>query len=202
MYKVTILAQKGGTGKTTICVNLAVAAEAAGWSTAVVDLDPQASAASWGDQREGESPTVVAVPPPRLEAALAAAAQHGAALALIDTAPHSEQTALAAARAANIALVPLRPGILDLRALGTTIEICTLAGVRTAVVLNQVPPRGRLAEEAAEAITGLGIELAPCRLVSRIAVVHALTAGAGVIEHAPPRQGRGRGAHTVRLAAH
>ena len=42
---------------------------------------------------------------------------HGADLAVIDTAPHSEAAALAAARAADLALVLLRPGVLDLRAL-------------------------------------------------------------------------------------
>ena len=31
MYTVTLIAQKGGTGKTTLAINLSVAAEAAGW---------------------------------------------------------------------------------------------------------------------------------------------------------------------------
>ena len=54
MYAVTLIAHKGGTGKTTLAINLAVAAEAAGLRTALVDLDPQASAAGWGDHRESD----------------------------------------------------------------------------------------------------------------------------------------------------
>ena len=158
-----------------------------------MDLDPQASAASWGDQRSVERPVVAAVPSARLDDALRTAAAHGAQLAIIDTAPHSERASLAAAKAADLALIPLRPGVLDLRALSTTIDICTLAAVAAWVVLNQVPPRGQLPEEAAAAIAGQGIALAPCRVGSRIAFVHALTAGAGAIEHDP----RGKAAQEI-----
>ena len=49
--------QKGGTGKTTLAVHVAADFEGAGGSAALVDLDPQASAALWGDRR-GRSPFV------------------------------------------------------------------------------------------------------------------------------------------------
>lgn len=185
MYTLTLVAQKGGVGKTTLAINLAVAAEAAGWRAALVDLDPQASAAGWGDQRDSESPAVAAVPPARLEATLRAARGHGAQLAVIDTAPHSESSALDAVRAADLALVPLRPGVLDLRALGATGNICALAGAHAAVVLNQVPARGRLADEAADAVESRGLGVAPCRIGARVAIQHALTRGLGVLEHEP-----------------
>ena len=185
MYTLTLIAQKGGTGKTTLAINLSVAAEAAGWRAALVDLDPQASAASWGDHRNGERPAVAAVPATRLDAALQAVRGHGADLAVIDTAPHSESAVLAAARAADLALVPLRPNVLDLRALGATADICALSGARCAVVLNQVPPRGPLPDEAAEAVAARGLEVAPCRIGARVAFQHSLTNGLGVLEHEP-----------------
>ena len=52
MKTVAILSQKGGTGKTTIATNLCVAAEREGHTTALIDLDPQASATRWGDYRD------------------------------------------------------------------------------------------------------------------------------------------------------
>ena len=185
MYTLTLIAQKGGTGKTTLAINLSVAAEQAGWRAAILDLDPQASAAGWSDHRERDGPAVVAVPAARLKAALGTARSHGADLAVIDTAPHSEASALAAARAADLALVPLRPGVLDLRALGTTAELCAIAQARTAVALNATPHRGPLADQAAEAIGESGLEVAPCRIGARVAFQHSITRGLGVLEHEP-----------------
>ena len=55
MKTVAILSQKGGTGKTTLAVHLAVAAERRDVPVAVLDLDPQASAAEWERQpRRGQ----------------------------------------------------------------------------------------------------------------------------------------------------
>ncbi len=167
MYTLTLIAQKGGTGKTTLAINLSVAAELDGWCAAFVDIDPQASAAGWGDHRHGVTPAVATVPASRLADALEAARGHGADLAVIDSAPHSESA------------------VLDLRALGTTADICSLAAVASAVVLNQTPSRGPLADQAAEAAAGSGLEVSPCRIGYRVAFQHSLTNGLGVIEHEP-----------------
>ena len=47
MRTVAIVSQKGGSGKTTIAVHLAVCAERAGKPTLILDLDPQGSAMEW-----------------------------------------------------------------------------------------------------------------------------------------------------------
>lgn len=186
MKTVAILSQKGGAGKTTLAVNLAVAAAAATKGrAAVIDLDPQASAAGWGDSRTDETPAIVSAQASRLAQVLEAAKENGARLVLLDTAPHSESAALAAARAADFVLIPCRPAILDLRAIGGTIDLARLAGVKAAVVLNSVPPRGALADEAAEAIAGYGVEVVPVRVGQRAAFQHAITLGQGAQEFEP-----------------
>lgn len=186
MKTIAILSQKGGTGKTTLALHLAVCAEAEGHTAAVIDLDPQSSAAGWAESRTAEGPTVAIAHAPRLASILEAAATNGATLAVLDTAPHSQGDALAAAQAADAILIPCRPGILDLRAIGATVQIAKLAGKPAAVVLNACPPQGRaLADEAEEAVKGYGVTVAPVRLVQRAAFAHSLAAGQTAQEFEP-----------------
>jgi chromosome partitioning protein len=116
---------------------------------------------------------------------LATAADHGAVLAVIDTAPHSETAALAAARAADFILIPCRPAILDLRAISASVDLVRLSGKPACIVLNAVPARGPLADEAVEAIRDYGLPVAPVRFGQRAAYIHALTAGQTASEFEP-----------------
>ena len=106
-----------------MALNLAVASDLADETALVVDLDPQASAASWYDGRGRDGPLVVPAQGPQLQEVLATAAEHGADVAVMDTAPHSEAAALAAARAADLVLIPCRPGIFDFRAIATSVDV-------------------------------------------------------------------------------
>ncbi len=189
MKTLSIISQKGGAGKTTLALNLASAAEASGHSCVVIDLDPQASATYWREKRieKGgrEEPVVISVQASRLDDALGTARKHGAALCIIDTAPQSETAALAAARSADLILIPCRPGILDLRAISTTVDLAQLAKKPAWVVLNAVPPRGRLADQAAEAIAPYGLTVAAVRISQRAAFGHSLTAAQTAVEFEP-----------------
>lgn len=182
MHTIAILSQKGGTGKTTLALNLAVAAEQAGHSSVIVDLDPQASAKAWHDSREAEVPVVISAHASRLSEVLSVAEENGADLVIIDTAPHSERDALAAARAADLILIPTRPAILDLRAIVSTKELADIAKTPALAVINAAPPRGHLADEAAEVIRSYGLDVCPVTLAQRAAFVHSLTVGQTVLE--------------------
>lgn len=83
-----------------MCLRLAVAAERDGRTSAVVDMDPQASAYRWAKRREADTPVVASSTPARLEAVLTAAETAGASLTFIDTPPRAEQAVRGAAKAA------------------------------------------------------------------------------------------------------
>ena len=188
MLTIAIISQKGGAGKTTIGLNLAARAEALGRSAVVVDLDPQASATWWSDQRAADAPVVVSAQAARLGEILGAAANHGAGLAVVDTPPHSDSSALAAARAAALVVIPCRPAVFDLRAVVSSADISELARTRAVAVLNAVPSRGPLADQAEEAIKGYGLPVAPVRIGHRVAFVHSATAGQAAGEYEPGGQ--------------
>lgn len=186
MHVVALLSQKGGTGKTTLSLHLAVAAEKAGHVAAVIDLDPQASAAGWKDSRPGETPVVVPIPASRLPQALDLARGAGADLVILDTAPHSSEVALAAAEAADLVLIPCRAGILDLRAIGATARLAKISGKPAFVVLNSIAPRAtNIIADARAAVAVHGLEVAPITIQQRVAYAHALTAGLTAQEYEP-----------------
>ena len=186
-----VISQKGGAGKTTLALNLAVAAEIADVATVVIDLNPQASAKTWHDLRGKDAPVVISAQASRLSEMLEVARRNGAGLVVIDTAPHSEAAALAAARAADLVLIPCRPAILDLKAIGSSGDLAALAKKPVVVVLNAVPHQGRLTEEAEEAVRSYGLALAPIKLTQRAAYVHSLTAGQATLEFEPDGKAAG-----------
>ena len=107
---------------------------------------------------------------------------YNADMVFIDTAPHSEEISIKTAKISDLVLIPCRPSILDLRAIISTIEICQYAKVPFIVVLNQVPPRGGLADDALKLLKELNVDYAPIQIVSRLAYVHSLTENKGILE--------------------
>jgi chromosome partitioning protein len=177
MKTIAIISQKGGAGKTTLAIHLAVAAQQSGLSTAVFDLDPQASATSWFDKRSAPSPTVVPAQAARLPALVEQAADQDADFIVIDSAPNADSASLAAARMADIILVPCRPAAFDLNAIGTTLNLAALAGKPAFVVLNAVPPVGRVGEEARRALAGADVRVAAPVLHQLVAFSHSVNDG-------------------------
>ena len=186
MKTIALVAQKGGTGKTTIAVSLAVEAAGRGLSVAVIDLDPQASACRWSDRRGEDVPAVIDAQPSRLPQALAKATQAGVDLAIVDTPARIEQAAAEAAKAADLVLIPCKPSIWDLETLQTTMELVGPRVRRTPlVVMNAVPGQGTRAIQAAEAIRGMGLELCPSSLGQRVAFEYAAQLGRSAAEYEP-----------------
>ena len=97
MKIVSVINQKGGAGKTTVALHLAVASSRAGLNTAVIDLDPQASSAHWGDRRQAQGPVVRSAHASRLPQELQQIQAAGGEWVVVDTAPHADSAALAAA---------------------------------------------------------------------------------------------------------
>lgn len=185
---VALVAQKGGSGKTTLCVNLAVAGEGEGARCLILDMDPQASAEAWYQDRDALTPRLARVEAGELARAIEAARGQGFSHVLIDTPGRDEPAVAAAIRAADFCLVPCRPTAADMKATPATMATIRRLLKPAAFVLTQTPPRGFRIREAEVGLAVLG-PVAPAALVARSAFQDAHAAGLGITEFEPEGKG-------------
>jgi chromosome partitioning protein len=202
MKTVAVLARKGGTGKTTLAVHLAVLASETGRPVLLVDTDPQRSATDWWNARAlgpfgTRSPRLVTCAAKSIPQVLDAAEGADIDLVVVDTRPSVEADTSQVAQLADLVLIPTRPGILDLRAIRPTTEVVKAvrrpadkAILAAMIVLNGVPPaRGlgenRLTTEARAALAKYGVPVATATIGNRAAFAHALIDGRSVTEFEP-----------------
>jgi chromosome partitioning protein len=181
-----VITQKGGSGKTTMALHLAIIAQQSGLKTVIVDADPQQSALKWAVIRNQAKPVVVPCVAADLRRLLPRLERDGVDLALIDTSPRASRDTIDIAAHADLIILPARPSILDLPAVEDTLRLIGSSGDldRVAIVLNAVPPQTDEGDQAAAILGKLG-SLLPERIGERVDYRKALTAGRGITEFAP-----------------
>lgn len=186
MKTILITSQKGGSGKTTLARNLAVAASAEGKRVLCLDLDPQGSLRAWWGGREADEPSMLeADPNPSALSQTLKAAAKAFDLAVIDTPPAAPAWLADSIAAADLVLIPVRPSPDDLRAVGATVAAVTDAKVPFAFVLSQTP-RAKITDEAARVLAQYG-RVAPVNVATRVIYAESGATGAGVTETADAR---------------
>jgi chromosome partitioning protein len=194
MHVLALVTQKGGTGKSSLTVSLAVAAHERSFKVYVIDLDPQATARNWFERREAVEPEVATVEPSRLSAALMALQRKGFDLVILDTPGVDTPATTAAMQAADLCLIPARPSVADIEAAKPTTRSLNKLGKPFAFVLNQCPPnRAIRTMDAYRALQLMG-GVSGVTLALRADHVDALAQGQGVTERDP----QGKAAAEVR----
>lgn len=172
MKTIAVVALKGGTGKTTVCVNLAARAHHAGLKVMLADLDPQASCGDWSKARQAAGPIVAPLKVGSLFPAQYTAQNAKYDLMLIDTRASSQVDAVAAVKSADFSLIVVRPTVIDLRAIAATVELLRPLRRPAAFVINQAPSQrvGRdpvIVMEAIELLMSYGLTVAPVGIRAR-----------------------------------
>ncbi|WP_254066656.1 AAA family ATPase [Acidisoma sp. S159] len=178
MKVLEIWSEKGGAGKSTLTIHIAVAAKLAGLKVAIIDIDPQASSADWADQR-GSEPEAVAIPSSRLDKLLSDLRANGDMdLVIIDTPREANNAGYIAALAADFVLVPFKRGGFDFRALKRTIDSCLLAKKRPCLLLNGMRIGAtRVEADVREALVEHECDIAPVVFHDRAPYVTASITG-------------------------
>jgi chromosome partitioning protein len=185
-----LLSQKGGSGKTTLATHLAVAL-GQNRRVVLVDTDPQSSAAAWAKTRETDTPELVEAEAGEIGTTLRDIRAAGANLIIIDSMPSVASDVTSVARQADLVLIPCRPSILDLRAVGGTVALVKQqARVEALIVRNAVASRHGAGEatathQARQALAQYGLPIAEMTIGYRVDLAHALAWGLSVEEFAP-----------------
>lgn len=182
MHVIVLASQKGGAGKTTLAAHLAVAAETAGNGPAVlIDTDPQGSLSAWWNVREAQSPALAPTTIADLPTKLAALAEAGYRVAVVDTPPAITEAIGSVVHSAELVLIPTRPSPHDLRAVGSTVELVRAAGKPFVFAVTQAKPNARLTVQAVAALSEHGV-VAPVIVHDRVDYAGSMIDGRTVQE--------------------
>ena len=195
MNVISVLSTKGGSGKTSISQCLAVEALRQGIAAAIIDTDPQKSAAEWGEQRTAagiDAPAVTFLGSKRLQTLLADLEKRGAAMVVIDTPPHSAPAINAALDVSTGAVMVTRPNPMDIRALEATWNIVSKMKKPSAAIFTQAPPgsRARALGLAQGRLEELGIPFCPTPVTYTLSFPYAQAEALSVQEREPTGKAR------------
>ncbi|MFN3076458.1 MAG: ParA family partition ATPase [Alphaproteobacteria bacterium] len=184
---ITVAQQKGGAGKTTLVAQLAVTLARTRGKIALVDIDPQGSLTAWHRTRveamgaEAGGIHLSEVPGWRLGTELDRL-QRRYDYVIIDSPPHAETEARAAIRSGHLVVVPVQPSPMDLWATRPTLELAHKEKRPLLLVINRLPPRGKLPEAVLAKLTVEETPIAATRIGNRMAYAASMMDGRGVVE--------------------
>lgn len=195
MLVVSVLARKGGTGKSTAVRCFAVEALKAGRRVVVIDADPQPTCHRWGQRRVASGiavPLVVVPGPGGLTAQVEGFRAQGVDLILVDTPPTATPAVNAALDASTAAIVVTRPNPEDLESVQESLRVAGAQRRRCGVILWQTPPdkRVKAVTLAREALEVMGAVVCPTAVSASIAYPYAYAEGLTPQERDP--EGRAR----------
>jgi chromosome partitioning protein len=187
MRTVAVIARKGGAGKTTVAINLAIAAQRRGLKTLLADSDPQRSLVDVLKGRRHTGPTIVETDSRGLFALQAWSVRAGVEALVIDTPAGQEEELAHAIVLADLSVLVLRPTLLDFAALLRTLKVIRNLRKPAMVVLNQAPPMRAGIEppavrKALEVLRLLRLPVSPSILRTRAAYQSALERGGSAEE--------------------
>jgi chromosome partitioning protein len=140
MKTIAVLSRKGGAGKTTVSLSLAMAARQAGLKVLIADVDPLHSAGEVLNGRPEAQSLLIETTAAKLFVLHDVCRANRYDLLIVDTPPAPEGDVILAINAVDFCLAVARPSALDLAAVQQTLTLVRRMGSSGMVLLNQCPP--------------------------------------------------------------
>jgi chromosome partitioning protein len=192
-----IIGQKGGGGKSTAAINLAVAAAEKAQAAVVIDTDQQANVAKWKDRRKADNVAVVAAPASRINQTIHTAREHGADIVIVDSPGHNATAALETVRASELVILPVEAQMFHFETLPSMRDLIRIGGdTPTWVLINKLHPSASVQAEKLKKLLSQTYSMPVCPVHLTRLDVYATSADVGlaVLEQEP----NGKAANDVR----
>ena len=186
---VAVLNQKGGSGKTTLAINLAHALQQDGETVLLVDADPQGSTRDWHEANGGAVLPVVGLDRETLARDLKVVGSYD--WILIDGAPQIAKLSAVAVKVADLVLIPVQPSPFDVWACADLVEMVEarqeVTGGRPPAyfVVSRAIKNTRLSQEVGAAVADYGLPVFQAGTTQRVVYPTAASQGKTVLETFP-----------------
>ncbi len=187
---ISVLNQKGGVGKTTLAVHIAMGLARQGERILLVDADPQGSALDWAAMRSIDAHfPVVGLPKPSLHRELPKLASDYSTI-VIDGPPRVNDVARSAILASDLVLIPVQPSPYDVWAAKEIIDLLHEAStfkedVKSAFVINRKIVNTAIGRDVQEALADYHLPVFQAQICQRVSFAESAADGQTVMEIAP-----------------
>ena len=189
MKVISVLNQKGGSGKTTIATHLARAIQLKGFSVLLVDSDPQGSSRDWAAVNEENPVPVVGIDRPTIERDLKRIAEKD--YVIIDGAPQAADLAISAIKASDIIIIPVQPSPYDIWATSDLVDLVkqriemTDGKLKAVFVVSRTIKGTKIGKEISIALSDYGLPVLETSITQRVIYPTSASIGSSVLDEEP-----------------
>lgn len=189
MKVISVLNQKGGSGKTTIATHLARAIQLKGFSVLLVDSDPQGSSRDWAAVNPENPVPVVGIDRPTIERDLKRIADKD--YVIIDGAPQAADLAISAIKASDIIIIPVQPSPYDIWATSDLVDLVkqriemTDGKLKAAFIVSRAIKGTKIGKEISTALTDYQLPVLETCINQRVIYPTSATMGSSVLDEEP-----------------
>ena len=192
---ISFVNQKGGVGKTTTAINLAIGLKKKNHNLVFIDADPQGSAVQWHTIEGNKSFEILHHPSP-IHATDIKQLSMNYDYVIIDAPPAIGDISKAILAVTDLAIIPLSPSALDVWSCWGTLKMIDEirpinSDIEVKLLINRKIPGTKIGREAREVMKKFQMNVFDTELCQRVAFIDAMTSGVSVMQYAPNSKAAG-----------